>query len=673
MAFPSHTSWAPAPFPTLFSSLKIAGLTLANRVVMSAMSTHMIGPGGSVSPQQIAYYRERALGGTALVTVEYACVSPEGKARDWQLVLDSPANIPGHIKLVEAIKDAGALASLQLHHAGRQTYPANIGGLQPVAPSAVESKYFGPAALARALSNSEIEGIIESFAKSAKWALEAGYDAIELHAAHGYLLGQFLSPLTNRREDEWGGDFDRRLRFPTAVIAAVKGVIGKHRPLIYRFSGDEFVPGGLTIEDSELIAPHLVAAGADALHVSAGIMDCMEFVIEPMSMPEGWRLYLSRRVKAKVNVPVVTVGQIRHPSMAERALVNGDADLIALGRPLLVDPFWPAKAKTGKVDEIRPCTSCNWCIGPAGKHRGVGCAENPRAGRELDAAITPFGKGHTAVVVGAGPGGIAAALLLDQAGFSVTLHEVRSAVGGGLIVSGTPPHKENLLAYLRYLERRLASTGTCLKLNSSPSNEQLCMLKPAVVIMATGSTALRMEIEGVDGPTVHQAFDVLLGDDEVIKEMSGRTVVVYGGGETGCETAEFLSDRGAHVLLVSRSPRAKLARSAERLYRKQLRERLAKNPHVEILDNSHLIRIEADHVVIRESGGAELTRAASAVFIAQGRLPSKPPLDILEASGILTAIIGDASEIGRIGEAVADAYRAVVAMEKRLQPAVLAC
>ncbi len=662
-----------APFPTLFSPLRIVGLTFANRIVMSAMSTHMVGPGGSVSPQQIAYYRERALGGTALITVEYACVSLEGKARDWQLVLDSPANIGGHIKLVEAIKDSGANASLQLHHAGRQTYPHYIGGRQPVAPSPVESKYFGPAAIARALTVAEIEGLIDSFAKSAKWAVEAGYDAIELHAAHGYLLGQFLSPLTNKRDDDWGGDFERRLRFPKAVIAAVKAAIGTHRPLIYRFSGDEFVPGGLTIEDTELIAPHLVAAGADALHVSAGIMDCMEFVIEPMSMPEGWRLYLSRRVKAKVDVPVITVGQVRLPSTAERALVAGDADLIALGRPLLVDPFWPAKARAGKVDDIRPCTSCNWCIGPAGKHRGVGCAENPRAGRELDAALSDFGKGRDAIVVGAGPGGIVAALLLDQAGFKVALHEARPSVGGGLIVSGTPPHKENLLLYLEYLERRLSSSKVTLHLNSRRTTEELCALKPAVAVMAIGSAPLLMEIDGIDAPTVHQAFDVLLGDDGVATRVQGQSVVVYGGGETGCETAEFLADRGARVLLVSRSPQAKLARSAERLYRKQLRERLGRNPNIAVIENSHIVRIEPDRVTIKGPDGSTSTHAASAVFIAQGRRPAAPPLDILESAGIRAACIGDANDIGRIGEAVADAYRVVMALEKRLDPVFVAC
>jgi 2,4-dienoyl-CoA reductase (NADPH2) len=481
-----------------------------------------------------------------------------------------------------------------------------------------------------------------------------------------------LSPLTNKRDDEWGGDFDRRLRFPTAVIAAVKAEIGR-RPLIYRFSGDEFMPGGLTIEDSEQIAPHLVAAGADALHVSAGIMDCMEFVIEPMSMPEGWRLYLSRRVKAKVNVPVITVGQVRHPSTAERALVEGDADLIALGRPLLADPFWPAKARAGKVDEIRPCTSCNWCIGPAGKHRGVGCAENPRAGRELDHALTNFGKGRDAVVLGAGPGGMVAALLLDQAGFKVALHEVRASVGGGLIVSGTPPHKENLLEYLEYLERRLASTNVTLHLNSLRTNEELCASRPAVAVMATGSAALPLEIDGIDSPAVHQAFDVLLGDDDVIARVQGQTVVVYGGGETGCETAEFLSDKGAHVLLVSRSPQAKLARSAERLYRKQLRERLGKNPNIEVIENSHLVRVEAERVTIKGPDGTSRTRAASAVFIAQGRRPAQPSLGVLESAGIRAACIGDANEIGRIGEAVADAYRVVMALEKRLEPIVVAC
>jgi 2,4-dienoyl-CoA reductase (NADPH2) len=662
---PEHAPDPQTAYPHLFAPIRIAGLTIKNRIAMSAMSTHMVGPNGTLTPRQIAFYRERALGGAGLVTVEYSCVeSLHGLARGWQVVLDSPAHVAGHIAMVDAIRSAGARVSLQLHHAGRQSSPDILGGRQPVAPSAVPSPAYGPGAMPRALEDGEIRALIERFAYSASLAMEAGYDAIELHAAHGYLIGQFLSPLTNLRDDEWGGDFERRLRFPMEVIRAVKKVIGPARPLIYRFSAEEFLPGGLTIDDSERAAPHLVAAGADALHVSTGTVDCMERVIEPMSMPDGWRRPYSARIRAAVDVPVLTVGQIRDPATAEQIIADGVADMVALGRALLVDPFWATKALAGRPDDIRPCTACNWCVGPAGKHRGIGCAENPRAGHELDRPLGTFGKGRRATVVGGGPGGMVAALMLAEAEFDTILYEARDTLGGGLIVSGTPPLKDKLLGYLAYLERRIAASRIRVRLGTRIDSAALARDLPDAVIIASGTASLNFALEGVSQPHVLDAFDLLLGD----ARLPGGTAqaVIYGGGETGCETAEYLAEQGVKVVLVSRSPASKLARGAERLYRSQLRKRLEANPLIEIMENSHIERVGRAAVAVRGVDGVERSVPAGAVILAQGRRSAPLHEEPLEAAGICVATIGDASRIGRIGEAVSDAYRAVRTLADRV-------
>lgn len=659
-------------YPRLFSPIRLAGLEIPNRVAMSAMSTHMAAPGGFVTPEQVAYYRERALGGVGLIAVEYSCVDrATGLAETTQLCFDELHHVPGHVRIVEAIRETGARAFLQLHHAGRNTSPAVLGA-QTVAPSAVPYRTATGPVIPRELQPAEVERLIACFERSAHWAVEAGYEGIELHGAHGYLLGQFLSPHTNRRDDEWGGDYERRLRFPVEVIKAVKRALGPNRPLVWRMSAIEFVDGGLTIEDTEAIAPRLAQAGADAISVSMGTFDSLDYVVEPMSAEEGWRLPYCGRIRRAAGVPVLAAGMIRTPTMAEQALADGEGDIITLGRPLLADPDWPNKARAGRDEDIRPCTTCNWCVGRGGRHLGTACAENPRAGHEADPRVPAFGQGRTAAVVGAGPGGIVAALLLDQAGFKVKLFEARPKVGGGLIVSATPPHKDKLYRYLEYLQRRLAASGVEVLLNQRVNAATLAEVQPALVIVAAGAPPVRMPIEGADAPHVGLAYDLLIGDSEVRPgDLPSRKVAVYGGGETGCETAEFLAQHGVPVTLVTRSPATQLARSAERMYRKHLLERLQGNTLISVRENATITRISQGEAHI--GGADDPVVLADHVFIAQGQVPDSGFAATLALPGVPQVVIGDSVRVRRIGDAVQDAYRAVMTLSERLAPARLAC
>jgi 2,4-dienoyl-CoA reductase-like NADH-dependent reductase (Old Yellow Enzyme family)/thioredoxin reductase len=657
------------PYPNLFQPGRIGNLVLRNRTVMAPMSTNLSGPGGAVSPEQVAFYRARAEGGVGMIVVEFCCVEPAtGRSEHRQLILDSVAKLDGHQRLVAAIKDAGAAACLQLQHGGQGAVRALLSDGMAVAPSDVPSRRDPSRLSARALTHDEIEHLVECFGRTAELAVQAGYDALELHGAHGYLLTSFLSPMSNRRTDAWGGDEDRRLQFARRVIARVKRALGS-RPLIYRLSADEFSPLGLNIDDMVRIAPKLQAAGVDALHVSIGTgWTGLDKVIEPMSAPEGWRLPYARRLRAAVTVPVIGVGQIRWPEMADRAVADGDADFIALGRTLLADPAWPDKAMRGDPAAIRPCTSCNFCVTMHGAENGtIGCAENPRTGRELD-PLPDAGalRGRRAVVVGGGPGGIAAALMLDQAGFATELYEARDELGGGLIASAAPPFKEKLLWYLTYLERRLRDSGVKVVLGTRAGTALVAAGHPAIVVIAAGGHATPMPIKGGDLPFVHNAYELLMGDLSMLPAPAGMPVIVYGGGETGCETAEFLCERGHEVVLVSRSPAGQLARSAEPMYRTVLRQRLAGNPRLRIVDRTSIVAIadaggSAD-VTLRAEDGTESALRASLVLIAQGRTPDTSMTAQLIADGIPVVAIGDALRGGRIGDAVNHAYDAIVAL-----------
>jgi 2,4-dienoyl-CoA reductase (NADPH2) len=644
----------------LFEPYQIGKMPLRNRLLMAPMETNLASPTGAVTPEMIAYYAERGAGGVAMVIVEFTCVDrSDGMACTPQLSLDSSSLIDGHAQLAATIQETGAKACLQLHHAGRQTTPRMIGGQTPVAPSAFDSPVFR--VRPRAMQTGDIERVIDAFAAAGARAREAGYDAIELHGAHGYLLGQFLSPWTNLRDDAWGGDFERRLAFPLAVIRAVKARIGD-MPLIYRLSAAEMVPGGLEIEDAVRIAPRLVEAGADALHVSTGVAERIDANVEPIHMPEGWRLPLARRIREAVPVPVIGVGVIRSAATASAALSRGDADLIALGRALLADPFWPAKVAAGNDGTVRPCTSCNWCIDRLAHHLPIGCAENARVGRESETPLQRLSGAGKAIVVGAGPGGMAAALLLEQAGFETVLYEKRATLGGGLVASALPPGKDKIFGYRDYLQHQIDASAIEVKAGRAPEADEIAAQSPALVVIATGARTRALGVPGGTLAHVAQAYEVAMGDVAI----GAGPVVVLGGGETGCEVAELAAAKGAQVLLVSRSPLKQLARSAEAIYRRHLVAKLKTNPHIRIVASANIIAIDADAVHLELEDGSVSREPAAQVFAALGRDVGSALADRLRSQRIPVTVIGDAERISRIGEAVNGAYLTVRDLLRRL-------
>jgi len=660
-------------FKHLFEPITIRGMTVKNRIAMAPMESHLGNADGSVSAEAIQYYRERALGGTGLIVVEYTCVDGRDGFSSMapQLRLDSPFYRPGHAKLAAAIQSAGARACVQLSHAGRQTRESVI-GRQPVSSSAVPLKSFYLDAVPRALEEDEIRRIIRSYASAAALAMQCGYDAVMLHGAHGYLLQQFLSPLVNQRDDDWGGDFERRLRFPLEVVTAVRAAIGE-KPLLYRMSVSDFLDGGLTVEDSERIAPRLCDAGVDAIDISCGSLDRVDVIVEPMSVAEGWRLPMARRIREATGKPVLCAGVMRRPHHAEAAIAEGDTDMVSLGRALLADPMWAQKTRAGRVDDIRPCTSCNWCIKETGSNRSVSCAENPRCGRETDPPIEGFGEGLRAVVVGGGPGGMAAALMLEQAGFAVTLFERRNRLGGNLITSATPPGKDKLFWYHEFLLRRMERSKVVVRCGKAANADDIRAIGPDAVILATGSRPAPLELKGKGGLIVRPAFEALLGEMTVPPSNADRPILIYGGGETGTETAQYLSERGHHVLIVTRSDRRFLARNAEPLYRIHLLRRLEEDPRIRVVDQMQLVGTGSDHAILAK-GGHEIVQPASAILLAHGLIPDTSMAEALAEMAVPIIRIGDAMQVARIGEAVRDAYRMVQDLGRVIaQPEPIAC
>jgi 2,4-dienoyl-CoA reductase-like NADH-dependent reductase (Old Yellow Enzyme family)/thioredoxin reductase len=659
-------------FPHLFSPFDFAGVQLKNRLVMAPMSTGLAGENGTVQPSHLAFYRERALGGFGLIVVEFTCVeAATGRSEKHQLALESRANLDGHKRLVDAVKGAGAKVFVQLQHGGRFADKRFVA--LPKGPSAVYSRKDATKLVSGEYTSDDINRLVDRFGTTARLAAEAGYDGIEVHGAHGYLVAQFISPLCNRRDDEWGGDAERRMAFPIAIAKAARAEIGQ-RPLVFRLSVDEFLPGGITIDDTEVNAKMLVAAGTSAFHASTGQGPAsFERVMEPMSAPEGWRIPYSGRLRRAVQVPVIAVGQIRDPAMAEDALASGEADLIAMGRPTLADAQWANKVRDGRIDEIRPCTSCNWCI--SGATESVSCAENPRTGNELEAPVdADIGKGKHAIVIGAGPGGIASALMLAEHGFKTDLYERRASLGGGLIASAAPPGKDKFYWYLDYLLRRLERSNVKVHLNAPLDAVALAAINPNLVFVAAGTRQRPMDLEGVNGANVLDSYEVLMGQQDH-GLTAGQSIIVYGGGETGCETAEYFAKLGISVMLVSRSSEADLARAAEFVYRKVLIERLAKNDQITVVPNTHIVRIDEQGAELMSRETQQIRYVAvDRIVMAQGRDPDYALVEDVLAAGIPCYTIGDSRRTGRIGNAVHDAHNAIRSIAaERVVPRELAC
>lgn len=531
-------------FPHLFSPGRIGRLTVRNRIVMAPMEKNLALPTGAVTQRYIDYCEARAEGGAGLIMLESMYIHPTGMGHRHQLGMHDDELIPGYRRLVEACHRHGALVGAEIYFAGRETSsPVTL--TQPVAPSAVPCTAVAGGEMPRILTIPEIRDLIEAFAAAAVRAVASGFDVIEIHGAHGYLIGQFLSPFSNQREDEYGGDFDRRLRFPLEVIRAVRSAVGPEVPLLYRISADEHVEGGLTLADSCRIAPHLETAGVDLIDVSAGIYESAPWIVQPMEMPQGCLAALAAAIRPTVKIPVSVAGRISDPQVAENILAAGNADFVTVGRALHADADWPRKSREGRAQEICYCVACLKCSDLLGQNEPVLCLANTQTARERQYAIRPAARRESIVVIGAGPAGLEAARVLALRGHTVTVLEREAEPGGQLLLNRHIPGRRDLAALAEYLAGAAARAGAGLQYGVDADQDFVLGLHPHAVVVATGAAPGIPCIPGMDDAPLVDAFSV-------IQKRGGdiRRALVIGGGMLGVGIAHALAERGGEVIVV---------------------------------------------------------------------------------------------------------------------------
>lgn len=640
-------------FKNLFFPIKIGNLELKNRFVVPPMASTLANKDGTVSDAFIDYWVARAKGGWGLLIVEFTAIDPLGKVGYCHPGLWSDVFIPGLAKLTASVHEYGTKIAIQLSHTGRQTFPA-IAGAQPVSASPIPCPV--DSTIPRELSREEIFDLIEKFGDAAARARDAGFDAVEIHGAHGYLLAQFMSTYSNKRTDDFGGSFHNRMKFPVAVIENVRRKVGASYPLLFRMSGEERIPGGRSLDESRAVARVLEEAGIDAIDVSVGVSGSGQYIIPPAVLPPGFLLSTSAEIKKAVTVPVVAVGRINHPAIAEDALATGKADLIAWGRSSLADPELPNKVAAGRLDDICPCIACvQGCTRSFPlpdkplSELGTTCLVNPFCGREGELQLHPAAEQKEIIIVGGGPAGLEAAWIMAARGHSVTLYEKNAFLGGQFRLAAIPPFKQEIASAIAYYVHMCEKYGVRFKLGSEARAEQITAQKPDAVIVATGSEPLLPDIPGINLSNVITAWDVLEG-----KRQAGKRVLVAGGGLVGCEVADFLGEHLHRVTLVEKLP--EIAEDVPFQIKYFLLQRL-KEYKVQVEVNTEIIEIFENGVCISQHGKRTKLEGVDTIVLALGNRPVNILQEQLEGKVNELFVIGDASAPRKAIDAIEEGAR----------------
>ena len=547
-------------FRKLFEPYTVKSMTLRNRIVMTPIGTNFAEHTGEVNERIIDYYKQRAKGGTGLITIEAASVySPQGASGSYQLRIDHDNYIPGLYRLCESIHDCGSKISILLNHAG-SVANGKMTNIQPVSASDIPSRVGGD--IPRALTTDEIYTIVDKFAEAAKRAVTAGFDAVEIQAGHGYLLNQFLSPTTNDRTDEFGGSKENRARFTTLVLKAVRETVGENIPIFLGISADELAEGGNTLDDTLEIVEYFKDY-VDVFDVSAGLTCSIQYQYDADYLPDGWKSYMSKSIKEKTGKPCQTSGNIREPEVANRILEDGEADLIAIGRGLIADPDWVNKVEFGDVCDIRKCISCN--IGCAGNRIGINrpirCTVNPNVPDGEGYKKLKVNKPCNVVVIGGGTAGMEAACTAAEVGCTTFLLEKKPYLGGLAAEISKIPDKKRLADFPNYMIHRTNNLKNLFAFTNTDANVDFIKnLKPNIIVNATGSSPLLPPIPGLhenidkEGGKVASILTMINHVNDYPTDLTGKKVVVIGGGAVGLDVVEFFAPRGADVSIVEMMP-----------------------------------------------------------------------------------------------------------------------
>ncbi len=636
----------------LFKPIQIGKLKAKNRILMSSMSINFgVDENGYVTDQLTEYLAERAKGGAGMILVGGGNVHPAGMELPTLPRLWENGCITALKKLTSRIKQYDTKIGIQIMHGGRQCYlPEKVAPSAIPAPAVVKGKV-------RALETHEIKEAVESFGNAAKICYEAGFDFVELHAAHGYLVSQFLSLKSNIRKDEYGGSFENRTRFLFGVMDDIKKKTAEDYPLGIRINGNDYVEGGWTLDDTKQLAPLMEKKGAAYLHVSAGVYGSKELTIPSMYRKQGCFVHLAKAVKEVVSIPVAAVGRIKNPKLAEKILREGDADFIAMGRPLLADPYLPKKAKQGKFSEIRPCLGCCLgCIHAVLAREPGSCVVNPDVGREF--IINKKNKKNSKqsekifniLIVGAGPSGLACARYCAIKGHKVTICEKTDHKGGLLSLAAKTPGRSELNDIIEFFSNELERLKVKINFNTELSEELLNRTNPDKVILATGSMPDMPLVKGLfqSDMEIFTCVDILENNEngEEIKNLDLKdNIIVLGGGMAALLTADYLAERGKNIVVLNRkSSFATEMSSNDRYY---LRERL-KRDSIKLFKNVSINKFSGNGVIFKEKNKDQQVEHSlenfDTVIIAEKMAPIREMSKLLKSTGIEFHFIGDAKD-----------------------------
>lgn len=634
-------------YQKLFEKGYIGGVELRNRVAMTAMGNGLASWDGEASEELIRFYEDRARGGCGLIFTEFTRVDESsGACNPNQLCIATRKHVRSVQRMAERIHRHGGRIFIQLHHGGREAPPALNDGKQPMGPSAVINKVNG--LMPREMTKADIDEMVGKFVAAAANCQKAGIDGVELHAAHGYLLGSFISPYTNKRTDEYGGNVENCCRIVTDIIRGIRTTCGRY-PICVRINGSDFVEGGITLDYAVEVAKLLEAAGADAINVSCAIYETVPNMIEPNYYDEGWRKELAKTVKANVHIPVIAVNTIKFPATAEKLLEEGVSDFVGVSRGQMADPEWVNKTKAGREDLIRKCMGCMQCNKSVVQDGYLSCAANPVTGRGTmynDEYLIRNGNGRETVVIGGGPAGMQAAIVLAKRGFHVTLLEEKSYLGGMAYLATVPPHKTMVAEFIKTLEAEMKELGVDVRLNTTGDVETVKKLNPYAVVVANGGTEIVPRVTGLEFANVHTMEDTLLGK----AQLTGKKVAVIGGGMVGLETAHYLcKDHQVTIVEMTATPGATMYPTV----RNKLLS-ILKDDGVELLLNRALTAVEDGSIVMACTDSAEPKEeklAVDEVVIAVGRKPNTELYHQMEAAFERVVQAGDCIAGGSILEA----------------------
>ncbi|VEN74303.1 Metal reductase [Candidatus Desulfarcum epimagneticum] len=660
----------------LFTPITINHLEIENRICLPAMHLGMARE-FEVTDQIVDFYAQRAKGRPGLICAGYATVD-ELSGNTQNIGAHDDRFIPGLARLASAIKDNGSLAALQINHAGRYNFSFFLDGKQPVAPSAVASRMTGETP--KEMTVEEIRQTAASFAEAAGRVQKAGFDAVEILSGTGYLISEFLSPLTNLRTDEYGGSMENRMRFGIEIVRAVRESVGPDFPLMVRMNGNDFMPGGNTRRELIEYAKALSDGPVDALCVNVGWHEARVPQIVAR-VPRGAFVYLARGIKEAVDVPVIASHRINDPDTARNVIREGFCDMAAMGRSLIADPMLPEKARRGKENEIVHCVACaQGCFDNLFKLKHVECLCNPMAGYETKENAAPAPSPKRVMVIGGGPAGMSAALTASRKGHRVTLHESSDRLGGQLHLAAAPPGREEFSQFARDLEEQLKASRIPVFLSRDVDEALFKEEKPDFVLLATGAKPVAPPIPGLDLPHVADAWDVL--EDKV---ETGERVVVIGGGAAGVETALFLAEKGtipAHALKFlwvhqAETPETlfELATRGTKKVRLiemtgDLGKDIGKSTRwgmmgdmrrfgVKTVTSGTVVKITGTGVEYEKNG--EINQVpADTVVVAAGSAPHNPLEPLLDRLNIPCRVVGDARKIATAFDAVHDGHRAAM-------------